>query len=1066
MHSALLAALALAGVPLELPEQRAFSDVAWPTHAVIAAPQGSIKSDEQLFVLEDGRPMLAQVEVAARWPDGSPKWLHAYGLFRYAGGKAASYTFEHAAKLPGEMPASPLVVTDDAQGIEIDTGVIRLVIPRPFVGIALLSRDGKPLVRGVGGPSLIDGEGTTWHAMHDREAEITVEQKGPAQVTVKATGWYQTPKAREDAFCRFTTRITATAGSPIVKIDHATTFADDMKKHAVAELAFTFPLVEARAFSSSTLRGAFSDKVRAVYLAQLTDDRLWRIVERGPSGEAQSRGDYERSAGWFSATVGGNRVALVTKDFWQKCPKEVKLSPGELVYYAWPKHGELASDDPDATRPEKVYKFQCFHRGDQLHSQLPKEYFEALKNQKDTKECKPEYAEAANLQGVSMRNEFALAVVPEGADAQALDDRLDRLARLYVQNPTARVSPGEIAASGALGPVAAAGSHPFDQLEQTAVRNMLGYARSIPRYGDYGWAIYGNTHHGELMNPSAAGVAGGRPSLHRVWNNNHYQHVSTSWRLWALNGDGRLLGWARTCTDNYTSIGQVRYDKQWFALPPDQPRRPSVKYHYPGAFYHCKGLVPWGGRPYGVEANDVDAYWTGHWPDPTALLLAWLLDADRWAKDGYELWLSEVKLPKGGSSREANTTLVHMIQAYQYRPKPEFLEAIRVTAAGLMSQPIRVQLPGPIWEPTWLSRYYELFPEDEAFKKFLIASAEELGTGAEGVASLAVSATAYQITKDPKYLLGHAGQLERMRRRLFHDPSGRWQDYGNPPGPTGDQHFGLQWHRFARALVDAGIKKLEIPEEAGTYLGSVTRFDHDGDVSARGTTILFHKPSDAHMPLVLDGMGLPQADIAATSLRLLSPTRRSLWYIERIGMSMGQRQIALKPSYWNAARETYGVEGPAGVYTLLIGSDQSFFQGISSGPECQLVRNERVPNWREPVRHRCRITKGWLVPLTQSPITLEFAATGERDGSYAAVEPTGAAKSGAVKWERWLVAGKSDRATLEPSQGPWKLEIHGDRTSVTDLVVKARVPVPLLYGRKLEDVQAIRKILLGTSGGG
>jgi hypothetical protein len=457
-----------------------------------------------------------------------------------------------------------------------------------------------------------------------------------------------------------------------------------------------------------------------------------------------------------------------------------------------------------------------------------------------------------------------------------------------------------------------------------------------------------------------------------------------------------------------------------------------------------------------MDHDDIDANWTGHWPDPTALLLAWLLDADRWSKDGYELWLAEVKLPKGGSAREANTTLAHAIQAYQYQPKPEFLEAIRVTASGLMSEPILTQRPGPIWEPTWLSRYYELFPEDEAFKKFLIASADALQAGDEGITSLALCATAYQITKDTKYLLWHAGQLERMRRRLFHDPTGRWQDYGDAPGPLGDQHFALQWHRFARALVDAGIKKLDVPEEDGTYLGSVTRFDNADDVAARGTTILFQKPTDAHMRLVVDGMGVPQVDIAATSLRLLSPTRRSLWFVERLPMTMGQRQWAIKPSTWNAAREIYGAEGPAGLYTLLIGSDQGFFQGISPGPECQVLRNQRVPNWREPVRHRCQLTTGWLVPLTRSAITLEFAANGERDGSYAAVEPTGGAK-----WERWLVAGKSDRVVLEPGQGPWKLKIYGDRTSVTDVVVKSRVTVPLLYGRNLAGIETIRKILLG-----
>jgi hypothetical protein len=107
-----------------------------------------------------------------------------------------------------------------------------------------------------------------------------IEQQGPAQVTVKASGWYQTPEPRDDAFCRFTTRITAFAGSTLVKIDHATTFADDMKKHSVAELAFKLPTAKSTSFSSPTLRGTFSQRFQAVYLAQLTRRSRHQIPRR------------------------------------------------------------------------------------------------------------------------------------------------------------------------------------------------------------------------------------------------------------------------------------------------------------------------------------------------------------------------------------------------------------------------------------------------------------------------------------------------------------------------------------------------------------------------------------------------------------------------------------------------------------------------------------------------------------------------------------------------------------------------------------------------------------------
>ncbi len=108
----------------------------------------------------------------------------------------------------------------------------------------------------------------------------------------------------------------------------------------------------------------------------------------------------------------------MTKDFWQKCPKEVKIGVDGITYYAWPRHNALAKADAEATRLDEVYKFQCFHTGQLLDSRLPSNYFTALETQTDTTECKAVYARAANLEGVAIHNEFALAFGPEKTAAK------------------------------------------------------------------------------------------------------------------------------------------------------------------------------------------------------------------------------------------------------------------------------------------------------------------------------------------------------------------------------------------------------------------------------------------------------------------------------------------------------------------------------------------------------------------------------------------------------------------------------------------------------------------------
>ena len=1061
-----LAAYALYGITVFLQPQASLPDVSWPTHAVITLPLGWTKSAENLVLLENDRPIVAQVETVAKWPDGSPKWLHAHALFRYIGGKPAKYSVVRRAAPAADLPKSPLTVSQDTDGIDIDTGAIKIRISRPFAGITVAECGGVPVIKGAGGPSLVDERGIAWHSMHDETAEIVVEQQGPAQVTVKATGWYQTAEKRTEPFCRFVTRITAFANSPIIKFDHATIFADDMRKHALAELSFKFSVPNTQGFASSTLSGSFDSSLSAIWFAQPSASRMVTLTQSG-TDESQVRSikdEQKQSPGWFGAKLADKQVVLLTKDFWHKCPKETKISPSGINYYAWPRHGELGEADDRATRPELVYKFQCFHVGKLLDSRLPSEYFTALQSQTDTTECKAEYARAANMSGVAIHNEFALAFLPSTAqiEGRAADDYFARLQQLYEIGPIARVSPTAIAESGVLGPVAAL-DRGFPAVQATVRDGMLGYAHSIDRYGDYGWAIYGNTHHDEFMNPAAAGVPGGRPSLHRVWSNNHYQHVSTSWRLNALSGDEKLLHWARTCTDYYASIGQVRYDAQKGRLDGKGARHEGsvVKFHVPGAFWHCKAFVPWGGRDYGMDANDADSGLIGHWPDPSGLLLAWLLDANRWAKDGYDLWLSSVQFPSGGTRREVNTTLVHAITAYEYQPSAKILAAIQGMAKGLSSVPIVQQQPGPLWEPTWLSRYHELFPKDDAFNKFLVDSADAVGVRFEAIWSLALSATAYRITKDEKYLRQHGGTLARAVREVFRDPAPdkRWDKYGFEPGPDRDGHFLLQWPRFYAALKEAKIESLDAPEEPGNYLCGVSRWNDKENVKTSGTKILVWR-NQPSARLTVQAGGIAGGDIDATSLQLLSPASQVLLDVPRLPMSGGNGASTrvTRPSTWEVFVESYPFpRGEEGLYSVLIGSNAiGIFQPLTDQTECQILRRWTNQPTTDQAEYHAKLARGYLVPLTDAKIALKFSAVGSRDGSYVSISGS----RGQRLLDRFLRAGDTAGINLNDSEmtrGPWLLDAFSDHSGYFRLVITADVSEPLMFGRRLEDIALIRE---------
>ncbi len=320
------------------------------------------------------------------------------------------------------------------------------------------------------------------------------------------------------------------------------------------------------------------------------------------------------------------------------------------------------------------------------------------------------------------------------------------------------------------------------------------------------------------MNPQAAGVPGGRPSLHRVWNNNHYQHVSTSWRLYALDADREMLNWSRICTDYYASMGQVRYDGQRGRLDGDgkQIPGPQVKYHNPGAFWHCKAPVPWGGRDFGMDHNDNDSGLTGHWPDPSGLLYAWLIDANRWAKDGYELWLQNVKFPTEGTRREINTTLVHAITAYEYRPARRYCS------------------PSAAWpKPCRACRFSNSARSD--LGAHLDVALSRTGAGQRGIQQVSRAerrrdrhaSRGYLVAGPRRHGLSHHQRREisaatcrhigPRAREVFYDSARdkRWDRYGFAPGPDRDGHFMLQWPWFHAALKEAKIETLPAPMSRG-----------------------------------------------------------------------------------------------------------------------------------------------------------------------------------------------------------------------------------------------------------
>ena len=195
-----------------------------------------------------GEPVPVQSRPLAFWPDGSLKWTaHAIpadapiaDAYRIASGTPAT-------------PARPVVVVETAGEIEIDTGVIRVVIGRRGDAvIRSVTRGGVEIAR-VGrlvcrlenriDPGAIRTENFVGEIEH-----VTLEQAGPVRAVVKLEGRHA---GGGRTWLPFVVRLYFYAGGDGVRLMHTILFDGDASKDFISGLGVAFAV---------PLRGALHDR--------------------------------------------------------------------------------------------------------------------------------------------------------------------------------------------------------------------------------------------------------------------------------------------------------------------------------------------------------------------------------------------------------------------------------------------------------------------------------------------------------------------------------------------------------------------------------------------------------------------------------------------------------------------------------------------------------------------------------------------------------------------------------------------------------------------------------------
>ncbi|MBI4025346.1 MAG: hypothetical protein HY360_10230 [Verrucomicrobia bacterium] len=785
------------GIPIMVGAQTNLATAVWPITTGIPLPREAANSVDQFVLLEDGNPVPAQFSIRATWhPNRQIKWLGLDFLARYEKGKPRDYRLKVLPEGKTEpAPPSSLRVEESADFITVETGKLRFKVNRKkFTGIEeawLADKSGKydqSLVRGEGGPWLVDERGERFEASQDSNASITVEEKGPVRVTIYATGWYVSAKTKEK-LCIFKTRISAHNDQPFVNVAHRTIITYDTEKKKLADVAFDVKPVEAVKWQmgadGKVLSGDLPPGNGTVWLHQDRWDHFRVQDQDKPVGEGK------QSDGWGVEVMKSGSLSVMLRNIWQLYPKELELSREAVTLHFWPKHGGQAFTEEDELARKNIHKIFYAHQGQLLDLKLPRKYYDAMKKIMPMIERQDENALQANGQGLAIGNEFCLYFNGTQTDGIA------RQAALYQENPHAIADPAWNAKTEVEGRFAAVDAKRFPTVEKVLKEGYRGSHSSVDLSHAYGMWIWPDTHNN--WNPET-----GLPEWHRFWLNSHYQGVGAAWFLYLRGGDPWVFKWASNNTQHFMNVGTVNYDN---------PQEPLLG-HIAGAMYHTKGFLPWGSPSNGTPKGDDYVEASAHFINPGAFIMSYLIRGDQYGRELMEEWggraVNRAALAPE-RSRETCTTLGEMLTYYTTTWDPQALLYIHDLADDMMSRPV-MEVPATsghvFFHKQWVRRYWEL-TRDERIIQYVQEWVRAEGRDATGNPEL--SALLYRWTGDKKHLTDLMPRISTLWQSLYFNSDDPLDGYGIICYDR--SYFPQTLPYYLQALSEAGINSLPADEK-------------------------------------------------------------------------------------------------------------------------------------------------------------------------------------------------------------------------------------------------------------
>jgi hypothetical protein len=414
----------------------------------IPLERGRVFETDDLGVTCNGQYVHSMIDVLARHPDGSLKWI-------FARSHADTPDAHLALQIRQSPPSSRTLIPLGNQGTNFDNGPLTFRVRREgFALLPTILNDRGDTLTGEskgGNVRLIDDAGTTAYLGPPDRWEL--EENGGPRIVLHAEG----PFIREsDGKPWFRYRLRQAIQSNEIRVE--LTLINDAMDVEFAKLrnyALRLPLagdgpLEARMYG----RPAFTVREGDVHSIEQLDHERSRYASLN-----RMQLSRDRLEGWAVISRADNRLALSVRDFWQTWPKGIAIKPDGIHLRLLPEPAENTYTDESAG--DWFLHHYWFDQGRYVFKR-----------------------------GMALRTDFVVRF--DAADDSVPEGDWSTWAARVHDLPYALPEPDYLCRSGAFGPILPAQSDFFPEYDTMVARHVDFVHQQREDFGAYGWMNFGD----------------------------------------------------------------------------------------------------------------------------------------------------------------------------------------------------------------------------------------------------------------------------------------------------------------------------------------------------------------------------------------------------------------------------------------------------------------------------------------------------------------------------------------------------------------------------------------------